>query len=97
MESSPHPKALLVGATQAYRRLFVYLMPYRRRFFGGLVTALLAGMSSTLLMAVLTLVSKLVLGGELNFAKTLPLVGEVDFTPWIRQWWPEGDWRTLSG
>ena len=96
MESSPHPKALLVGATQAYRRVFVYLMPYRRRFFGGLVTALLAGMSSTLLMAVLTLVSKLVLGGELNFAKTLPLVGEVDFTPWIRQWWPEGDWRTLS-
>jgi ABC-type multidrug transport system fused ATPase/permease subunit len=96
MESSPHPKALLMGVAQSYKRLFQYLSPYRRRFFGGLLTALLAGMSSTALMAVLTLVSKLVLGGELNFAQKVPFLGSVDFTPWIQQWWPDGDWRTFG-
>jgi subfamily B ATP-binding cassette protein MsbA len=96
MESSPQRPESLGGVTESYRRLFTFLMPYRRRFFGGLVTALFAGLSSTVLMAVLTVVSKLVLGGELSFVQKVPLLGPVDFTPWVPSWLLEGNWRTMG-
>ncbi len=96
MNSSPSSSVPVSGVVSTYRRLFGYLRPYRLRFFGGLLTAVFAGMSSTALMAVLTIVFKLVLGGELTFTQKVPFFGTVDFTPWILPWLPSGNWQTIG-
>ncbi|MEI6713248.1 MAG: ABC transporter ATP-binding protein [Verrucomicrobiota bacterium] len=97
MESSPQNQTSSDGNSQTYRRLFGYLLPYKRRFFAALVTALIAGFSSTLTMAVLSVVSKLVLGKEVSLEAKVPLLGTVDFTPYLQGWLPAGgEWRTLT-
>ena len=93
---SPESKAPLLQASALYRRLISYLRPYQSRFLLGLGLALLAGMSSTALMAVMTVVFKLVLGGELSFQQRLPILGTVDLTPWLQHWLPPGQWQTLG-
>lgn len=104
MKPSTQQQQLLEGITRAYRRLFVFLLPYRGRFIGALVTALLAGVSSTLMMAGVSVVSKLVLIGrldlsaELEKARSLPLVGQLNLTAIfdaVTNWLPaDGSWRT---
>jgi subfamily B ATP-binding cassette protein MsbA len=79
-----------------YRRLFAYLGPYRKRFAMGLGVSLLAGVSSTGLMAVMTVVFKLVLGGDLALQHSIPVLGRVDLGPWLAGWLPSGQWQTLG-
>jgi ABC-type multidrug transport system fused ATPase/permease subunit len=93
--SSESKESLLEGSAP-YRRLLAHLQPHRSRFFIGLALSLLAGVSSTALMAVMSVVFKLVLGGELSFQHKLPLLGTIDLTPWFRTWLPEGEWQTLG-
>jgi len=85
------------GVTCSYARLLAYLLPYKRRFLGALVTALLAGFSATAAMAVVGVVAKMVLGGEIAFETKVPLLGKMDLTPYLKQWLPaDGEWRTMG-
>ena len=95
METRPQSKENLDGAMRTYKRLFTYILPYKKRFIVALVAALLAGCSSTLMMAVLTVVAKLILGVETNLKATVPFFGSVDLQPYLGWLIPvNGEWRT---
>ncbi len=83
------------GVAQLYRRIFSYIRPYRFRFGMGLVTALLAGASTTVVYVALKTVTGLVLRGYADFSFTVPGLGNVDLSPWLKPWLSlEGEWRT---
>ncbi|MEK0447580.1 MAG: hypothetical protein RLZZ399_2901, partial [Verrucomicrobiota bacterium] len=66
MFSRPSSASSHSGAFVHLRRLFPYLKPYRGRFALGLVTALLAGFSNPVLLAVVQGVASLVLKGYVH-------------------------------
>lgn len=89
MESRPTtdtpapPPSLWKAALRSYRRLFIYVVPYKKRFTLALVTSIAAGASTAVLFLGLKTVTALVLRGQTGIKKTLPFLGEIDLDLWL--------------
>lgn len=79
------PPSLWKAALRSYRRLFIYVAPYKKRFALALITSIAAGASTAVLYLGLKTVTALVLRGQTGLKKNLPLLGEIDLDQWLSQ------------
>ncbi len=79
------PPSLWRAALRSYRRLFTYVLPYRKRFLLALFTSIAAGASTAVLYLGLKTITALVLRGQTGLKKTIPFLGEIDLDRWLSQ------------
>jgi subfamily B ATP-binding cassette protein MsbA len=68
----------------AYRKLFGYMKPYKGRFAMGAVFGVLAGLFNAVMIVGFQLIFTVVLPGAATQKITVPFVGEVDPTDWVK-------------
>jgi ABC-type multidrug transport system fused ATPase/permease subunit len=81
-------------AWSSYRKLLVYMRPYKLRFFWGVFFGVIAGLFNAVMILGFNIAFSIVLPGEDSIQPVkIPFLGEVDILAHIKAWFPQLDFN----